>query len=65
MIPAPTNEIAIGMKMMALASDSNRLWSASTAITRPNAMTSVVPMTSHRMLFRKTSRNAGFVKMST
>ena len=63
MMPAPTNEIAIGMKMMALASDSNRLRSARTAITRPSATTSVVPTTSHRRLFRKTSSMAGSVKI--
>src|SRR5438552_4345006 len=49
--PAPTNESAIGRKMSALATVSNLLLSASTAIRSPNTTQASVPTTSHIKLF--------------
>ena len=52
MMAPPTIEMAIGMKIIALANFSKRLRSASTATSNPRMTAPVAPNTIHRMLLR-------------
>lgn len=56
MTPAPTNEIAIGIKMMDLKKDSKRTFSMTKAITKPRQTVIVVKTTNQSKLFLKIMR---------
>ena len=57
MIPAPTNEMAMGRKMRLLATDSPRTPSASTAAASPSAVDSPVTTTTHHRLLMTVPRS--------
>src|SRR5579859_1244628 len=63
MTPAPTNEMAIGMKIAAFAMLSMRTRSTSTAMISPKNTVAAVPSTSHNRLFRSTSSMLESVKI--
>ena len=66
MIPAPTNEIAIGRKMRLLANDSRLVRSAITAASRPSAVDRNVTATTHHRLFMTVPRRlANTAKLSS
>ena len=65
MIPAPTNEIAIGRKISDLAMFSPLARSASTATASPSAVDSVVTTMTHQMLLKIVPRIDGRTAMAS
>jgi len=63
MIPAPTNEMAIGMKISDLEIDSRRMRSSSRARVRPSAVDSSGAMMIHRAVLTSTWRLVSVVKI--
>ncbi len=63
MIDAPTNEMAIGRKITALASDSNLARSTSTAYSSPTAVAASGDTITHVAVFLSTMSCSGEVKI--
>ena len=55
---APTNEIAIGMKISVLAMLPHQMRSVRKAMTRPKKVASAGTTSSQRMLLKTTARNS-------
>ena len=63
MMEAPTKEMAIGMKMSALGSDSRFIRSSSSASVRPSAVEKIGVMMIHSTVLNRNCLLSGVVKI--